>query len=1080
MDDRSRRVIATDFEHTLLVEAGAGSGKTTAMVSRIMQILIRGHADIREIVALTFTNEGAASLRGRILEELELAASSESYGAPGNTQELLNQEQLERIRNALQFLPLAHVTTIHGFCVSILKERPVEVGIDPKFDLNTEGNVIPVFDDAWLRFLMMCATTQHPFLRWALDQGVDIDEVYEIALIRSSHPDLVLHTAPVEPVTDKEIAGAFLEASRLIDRIEEHLPVLERDKESAAKEKRLEFVRLMLRRRNSCAPVTRQRSMFEPVEFLHRWPDKLKVIAEPLKELETLCTEMARRMGDEQHAKIAIFVEEFIVWFDAHKKSTSSLYFDDLLFFTREVLRKNREVRSYCKKRYRYLFIDETQDTDPLQTEIVFFLSERAGDFAESWSDVRLHPSKLFLVGDPKQSIYKFRRADIAMYEQAKEIIVGQGGKIISLQKNFRSAAPIITFVNEHFVKSFAGNGLEQERRFQPAYEELIPGAARQSNLPHHIFSITSPDTGKAGSKDTYLRYEAGKIIAFIRKITGEGGPSIVDGRSGEQRPVSFRDIMILMRAMTDVEIYEQLLESADIPHYQVGGKTFFMTEDIRGLVFCLQAIDDPTDTMSLFGALRSPVFGFSDQEIFTHVQQHHRFHLFSTGEEETGELSVALRILRGLHYQRERLKPSGTLKEVFNASGLPHVVMMEPNGSQKSARYFRLLELLYELESDRTLTFRAVINSLSRIMELDDPQLANVTIVKSAENAVKITTIHKAKGLEAPVVILANGKTSFRKTIPSSFVLRESGKIVVPFQKVGGFYGLQVEQLLLEEEEKEKCEEERLRYVAATRARDMLVVCVPSVEEGQNTFLGKFAGSLVNNQLVEPVSDMAGPTVAGQSGRRINLEKEISSAIAESDRRRGMVHASLTERSSCFVNVHDLMQADPDLFKTRHISRGKGFGRVLHRMMQAHVENETFDPGTLLALWMEDESVPVRHREDLMRVYETFSQSRHVVAAKASPRKYCEWEFFVKRGERIFNGVVDLVYATHDGTWVIVDYKTDDISVKTRRDRLVSFYEQQLNVYAESFQAITGQRVGMTVIVFEGEECGRVLAEAH
>jgi ATP-dependent helicase/nuclease subunit A len=1066
-DEKSRHRILSDFQTTLFVEAGAGSGKTTAMVSRIMKIIVTGLADIREIVAITFTNEGAASLKSKILQELEVAADRGAYAPPGSTAGMLMPEQLERVRKAMHYLPLAAFSTIHAFCLSMLKERPVEAGIDPKFDMNTEGNVIPPLAPAWMAYLLECARQNDPFMKFALGNGVDLDAVGEMARIRCANPDLTLYHEDAPAVTAAEVKKAFTRAEELVQTMHDNIGVIESDRPSGARDRRLEFVRGAHRRISSARVSGRLLETLIAMKVHDNWPQKLYLHGKAAAELSDICEDIHLRHANHLHHHCALFVGKFVEWFERYKRTTSSLYFDDLLFMTREMLRTNREVREYFKRRYRYLFIDETQDTDPLQTEIVFFLSEKDDQFATCWAEVQLAPSKLFVVGDPKQSIFKFRRADITMYEEAKDIVRRQGGEVLYLERNFRSAPAIIEFVNRHFEDSFNEFRMEQDLKIHPMYVPLTVGVDRYSKLPSHVYAVTSPDRGNVGRRDL-LALEGEKVISFIRHITAPGSPKIYDPAEQQHRPVRLSDIMILMRIMTDVGVYEQMLEDADIPHYQVGGKTFFITEDIRGLVFALQAIDDPTNTMALFGALKSPVFGFSDQALFEFVSTGRRLSVFAVKDDtQTDAVSVVLRLLRSLHYRRERLLPSGVLKEVFNASGLCHAVMTEANGPQKSARYFRLLELVYEIEADRPLSFRSVVDRLLQVMDLDDPQLANVTLERSVQNAVKITTIHKAKGLEAPVVILANSGYKSRKPDPDSVVLRDEGKIVIPYSKVGGFYSKDRAALLKFEAARERCEEERLRYVAATRARDMLVICVPSAEQGQETFNGYLAPSLMLNPLVQPVKVQELPEQTPLPGRSVDLQQVFDNAKAEQKKGVEELGNAVSTLASPFVSVHEVMEVDESVFKMKRISRGKAYGNVLHRIMQHYVSVEAFDVEAILDEWMEQEGLPRRYRNDLLSSFNSLQQHPRVVEARSSAERYCEWEFFVNRDGRIINGVIDLVYRNPNGEWVIVDYKTDDVTDPERKTKLDELYGRQLAEYAHAFEGIIGVEVSRTELVY-------------
>jgi ATP-dependent helicase/nuclease subunit A len=775
---------------------------------------------------------------------------------------------------------------------------------------------------------------------------------------------------------------------------------------------------------------------------------------------------------------MAGFVMEFEAFFVRHRKATSSLEFEDLLFLARTMLRDNPGVREYFKRTFKYLFVDETQDIDPLQTEVVFFLSEQREMAASSWTDVRLEPGKLFMVGDPKQSIYKFRRADITVYAQAKECVEKQGGRVLTLDRNFRSAAPIIGFVNDHFQVSFGLFAEEMRDRLQPSYTPLQPAALRQSGIEAHVYVITSPDSSRKVGRLEALDIEITRLISFLVTLTSPAGPKVTDAATGKERTVEFRDVMVLMKTFTDVEVFARKFELAGIPYQEVGGKTFFVSDDVRGMVFALKAIDDPTDTISLFGALKSPGIGVTDQELFDCVGGGKRLSIFTDVAELTGTLPAALMLFKTLHYTREKLRPSGVLKELLNVSGLCHVVLAEPNGLQKSAKYFRLLELLHEIESDQTRSFRSVVTALEAVMEMDDPQLANVTITPSGENAVKLTTIHRAKGLEAPVVVLANATITPRKVAPEGYVLRGEGKILIPYDRDGGFYSRDPDELLGWEERKEECEAERLRYVAATRARDILVVCIPSQGTIPESFNGRLGPTLLKSNAVERVEEKE--TQAAQAkagGRAVDLSLVLAQAREAGEKQRQLLRAHQEEMPSPFVSVHDIMEIDPDLFKVKRKSRGKGYGIVLHKVMQLHVMDPSFRWESVLDQWMEEEDVPRRFRDDMLRSLAALASHPHVISARQSGEKHCEWEFFTRTGEHILGGVIDLVYKGGDGSWTIVDYKTDDVSTPARRQALDALYGKQLDAYAAAFERIAGGRVTHRAIIYSEEEAGEEAA---
>ncbi len=1070
-DAKSRSAVVTELDTNLFVDAGAGSGKTSAMIARVMMLLIRGLADVREIVAITFTNEGAASLKSRIQYELEKSSLEGSYAPPGGDYIMLLDEERERIQQALTFLPLAPFNTIHGFCVTLLQERPVEAGIDPRFEMNTEGNIIPTLTHAWKKFLFNAAEKNHPFLRYALERGIDLSTVEDMIRLRCANPDLEIYAEECDELSHGEIEKRYLEVQELVKGLYAKVDILRREINTKVGRDRVAFVESIY------AACETSKSPDNQLQFLLReqkspsWKKQsLRPFEEKVAKIAEIRTRTQKQTNDAYHSRIVAFIEEFVAWFYPHKRRTSTLDFDDLLFFTRNLLKDNPEVREYFKGRFKYLCVDETQDTDPLQTEIVFFLAEENGVTAKQWNEVSLREGKLFLVGDPKQSIYKFRRADIQMYEEAKKIVRKQGGKLLTLERNFRSSGPIIDYVNGHFTSSF--QRLEQHRAqgIHPEYVPLTAGSPHAAQVAHHVYEVQTPLMGKAANRIEYYEQESGSVVSFIQWLVGSSGPKINDALSGTTRPIVLKDIMVLMRSTTHYGSFDRSLEDAGIPHFQVGGKAFFDSEDVRGLVFALRAVDDPTNTVALFGALKSPVFGFSDQDVYDFVSSGRRLSLFSSRENESTGVNDALQFLRTLHRRKDSLGASGVVKQIFNQTGMCHIILTEPNGLQKSAKYFRFLELVHDVERDQKLSFRGVVESVGRIMDMDDPQLANVTISPSGENAVRVSTIHRAKGLEAPVVILADGHSREYKRRTDCIVLRDRGKIIIPFGSNGGFYSLEREKLESLEDHREMCESERLRYVAATRARDILAICVPSPEEGQDTFLGQFASNSLNPS-VETFAKREEKRVAEKKRKTtVDLTSIFTTAMKVREGNWKNVRTRMERTNSPFVGVHDSMEVDETLFQRGQKSKGKAFGRILHRIMEKYIANKEFEIDGVLDQWMEEEEVRKSLRSDILYSFEGLKMHPQIKEAMTSSQRYTEWEFFLQREQEILNGVIDLVYTTKNGSWRIVDFKTDDTSDKSRKKELDALYQKQLSLYAEAFEEVTGNKVHDGTIIYTEE----------
>jgi ATP-dependent helicase/nuclease subunit A len=786
-------------------------------------------------------------------------------------------------------------------------------------------------------------------------------------------------------------------------------------------------------------------------------PKKLDEYHDLLTQAETILDKIQKDYFDYIHYKSVRFIKDFERYYTEYRKVNSKLSFNDLLFMSSRLLRDNIEVRNYFKRKYKYIFIDETQDTDPMQTELVFFLAEKMKSKAKKWDEVILEPAKLFMVGDPKQSIYKFRRADIKIFNQAKYIINHQGGLILTLNKNFRSDKNIIDFVNVHFAGSFKAFAGAIKNGYQAEYIPIETGKKSKSKVEENIFRIEV-------EKENKIEDEALKIISVIQRIVGKVEYQIFDEDLKQSRKIKYSDIVMLSRTQTNISEFVRLFEAANIPNVIVGGRTFFDTEDIRGLVFSLQAIDDPNNSIALFGALKSKLFNLSDRDLLEYVSRNYKLSYFQHSEEESIIYHI-LAFFKMMHYRKNSLKPSDILKQIFDTTGICHIALTEVNGMQKTARLYRLLELVYEIESDTTLSFHEIINQLIDMMDTDDPRLANINISSYGADAVKIMTIHKSKGLEAPVIFIIDSHKGEKSYAPSYYAIREKNGIIIPYKETGGFYSLDREIIIENEDLRENCETERLRYVASTRAKNILAICVP---EEKDSFNGSFDSTLKDLNSIINIEARPIERTTKKKKQDIDIKPIFEKYNKEKEASIVALNNVLREHSSPFTNVHQEMDYDfKDYASGKYKSRGVEFGNMIHRLMEKYIIEPDFNFNAVYDDWMEEESLDNKYKTDVVLSFEKLRMNPLVKEALFSEKKYSEWEFYIKKNDKIIAGVIDTVYKAPNYTWVILDYKTDDISNPKRKAKLTTLYQKQLNIYKNCFEELTGNKVERGEIVW-------------
>ena len=476
-DVEARRRAARELTTTFLVEAGAGTGKTTVLLTRLLSLLRSGRSRVDRLAAITFSEKSAAEIRVRLRAELELALAGP-----------LTEEEYTNLRNARWQLDRAQITTVHAFCAALLRERPVEARVDPYFSTLSQFEANLVQTEVWREWLAQEMDRSPTVLKQALRAGLTLTHIETLRNFVLEHRDcLTLLPAPVpSPLAELHATVPQLLAQLCCrksscrtsaDRAFAHIQRLEtlvpKDEDLGSWEQFLlhEPHDIVASANSGTKANWRPASALDEVRILFR-------------QLAELYTEARSRWFHNLSIGLVQWLEGYLQTYSEKKREQSQLDFTDLLLVTRDLVKTNLDVRRYFQRRFDCLLVDEFQDTDPLQAEIVFFLAEQEPRASE-WMDVTLRPGKLFLVGDPQQSIYRFRRADLEVYSQVRTAIARQGAVLI-LENNFRTRAPVLDWMNDTFASAFAGT-----RSDQPTYQPLL--ATRKEVTGRELIAVPIP-----------------------------------------------------------------------------------------------------------------------------------------------------------------------------------------------------------------------------------------------------------------------------------------------------------------------------------------------------------------------------------------------------------------------------------------------------------------------------------------------------------------------------------------------------------------------------------------------------------
>jgi ATP-dependent helicase/nuclease subunit A len=831
VDQVERQRIRTSLDETLVVEAAAGTGKTSELVARLVNVLAEGRGTVQTIAALTFTEKAAGELKLRLRAGLEQERERAAEGS----------SRRARLEDAIAHLEEARVSTIHGFCNDLLHERPVEARADPGFEVLAEPEAEALYRRAFDAWLAEKLEAPPEGLRRALRRrsfdGDPVDRLrragWQVAGWRDFRAPWQRRPFDRDAAIDALVArvhglhARVATCSATADRLYADLWPLRRLSEDIGTRERAaprdhDAIEAAL------IDLFRERDFKSPRQGTERnyrrgftRDQVLAAHAELVAALEAFAREADADLAALVHQEVLETVDRY----EELKTRAASLDFVDLLLRARDLVRDRREVRADLQRRLTHVFVDEFQDTDPLQAEIVLLLA--ASDPAVSrWQDVVPAPGKLFIVGDPKQSIYRFRRADVGTYQAVKDLLVARGAACVYLTTSFRSIPSIQHLVNAAFAPVMTEDHLALQAAHVPLarYREELPGQPGIVVLP-----VPKPYGRNGAFAKTAVNESLPDAVgAFVDWLLKESGWKVTEReRPGEALPISARHVCLLFRHFTSfgadtTRPYVEALEARGIPHLLVGGRSFHLREEVESLRTALAAVEWPDDELSVYATLKGSLFAIGDEELVEYRQRFRRLHPYRLPREEVDAhlkpVVDALALLRSLHGLRNYRPVEETVNRLLTATRAHATFVLRPWGEQALANVLRVAELARTYEAAGSISFRGFVERLREEAEGEAPE---APIVEESSEGVRIMTVHKAKGLEFPVVILTDITTGIAGH-PGRYVDAGRGLCAL---RLGGWQPWDLIEHEADELSRDRAEGVRVAYVAATRARDLLVV---------------------------------------------------------------------------------------------------------------------------------------------------------------------------------------------------------------------------------------------------------------
>jgi ATP-dependent helicase/nuclease subunit A len=1075
-DTHIRKRIAEELDRNFLVEAAAGTGKTTSMVNRMVALIATGQCRIQQLAAVTFTRKAAAELRDRFQAELRQRAVQQQENkaaVPAETR---------RLAEAADYANQAFVGTIHSFCAALLRERPIEFGVDPGFRELDETEELKLREQAWHENIADLMASEDPLLA----------KLQELNLERSALKDCYDRFIEYRDIEDwpcsipdkidlDELKG---EVQAYIDDMRQLLPYFPSDRGKDKLMDRYEtIVRASARGGQSLGNFFALLERFDTGagERQMDWPKKETVGIDKLGRRERdrweefRETHVSRAMTywcRLRYSFVVDFVRRAVKTYERRKLAGGGIDFQDLLLTVARGLRVRPELRRYFQNRYSHLLVDEFQDTDPIQAEMMLYLTAANADETD-WAQCVPKPGSLFLVGDPKQSIYRFRRGDIVTFNRVKEIIQSAGGERLALSKNFRSRDVLIQWNNRIYREKFEQTATD----YSPVAEDMLCGREDKHSpqtdavVLSGVYRLELPTDATI---DSVHQQEAESIAKLIRHAI-DSGKQIHRTHSDKHLRTNVRagDFLIVPWGKKCINRIVAAMEAYDLPYEVSGGNPLSHNAQLTVLIDCLRAIDDPSNPVPYLAVLRG-FFGLSDRDLHlfkhaggsfnyaAHIPTELDDSLASRFQRITAQFQAYQRWLRSLPY-------AAAVTRIAEDLGLFAAAAASAEGNMQTGGLFKAIEWLRQQSWDFD-SATDLIQFLEEIVATQDTD--GCPALPSDENVVRIMNLHKAKGLEAPIVFLADTTGKYRGEVRSHMNRRGTHPvgymgITTKYKVKDNFYKTKEiatpdnwTTLQAEEQRFLDAEANRLLYVATTRAGCALIVS--TAKDNSNW------GSLY--PYLQDAPAIAVPDISAAAGQQTSFAKGDSASSPTPATPITTKWSTALEPSYAVTTAKKL--------GLKGVSRptwetsgdyGHQWGSAVHELLEICTKSPGVDLRPTALRLTEDYNLATDRIEELCATVQSVTQSDIWSRAQSSHRCYSELPFETLLTNdagfpTIIRGVIDLIFeetATDSSPsgWVIVDYKTDDIQT-TDIPAAINYYRNQLTQYAQSWCNITGNVV--------------------
>ncbi len=1017
------------IDRNVAVNAGAGTGKTKVLTERYIHILENGNLEmgkeVESIIAITFTKKATGEMKERIREEIKKRFAED-----------------KKWRRYYRDMEKANISTIHSFCGNILKDNALEAEIDPMFTVLDDNDGDLLLEETIIELLTM---------------GIEKDENIYNMIRLFGKDDLTKIVLEIKGIYYKirTVGYTFEEVKDMtlksIDSIQVNLDDIQSIKDN--------FIYLMDKsRKGSKIQKLKTKdtwirfykdeySQDELVPILEYLLDNIGTNskeADRIEKLEALINEILM-VKEKQYRWVYETILKLLIQVDkryARKKDElGALDYDDLQILVLKLL-EDESIRQKYQGKFKYIMVDEFQDTNELQKKIFYKLCTK---------DKILDRSNLFIVGDPKQSIYGFRGADLEVFYSVMDDI----GNVINLEKNFRTVDTIITVVNDLFEK-LMGNRYNALKSYHVSNNKIDVEILEKEDL------MVPPNIG---NRDYNTYYESRLIASRIKELVGKG-------------QFNYGDFALLFRATTTDHIYEEALREYGIPYYNIGGKGFYQSQEIIDLLNGIKTISNRYDTIATIGFLRGPMIGLSDKTIYWLLRYKENSLIHTLGmdipyieKKEKEKASKAEKLLKKLMVKKDLYGVYPLLNELIHEIYYLESLLLYQGGRQLVSNVYKFLEIARKFDKELAGSLEDFIDYIEKLKHTDESQ---AKIEGEDADVVKIMTIHKSKGLQFPVVVIPQMARGFNYQQPSILFNKDKG-IGLKYDDTPPFYNSMKDCIRTKDDEENK----RILYVAMTRAEKRLIIG----NQGKNSGFKKFIKDLIDIDSVEIIDE-------------INSYEDEKKAIKLIDNKLFCIKSF---DSNKFPLITDELKYNRKSLTSFNISQYMEFNRCKRRFFMKYYKKFPIDgvriyengeevmstalkpvtKGSLVHKFCECYKSSMKPRNLMERVTNSFGiEYNDELSKELMPyienylkyykedydKVYIEKNFYLRIEDVYIHGIIDKINIKN-GKAEIIDFKTNKICGNKRN--LLKTYEPQLQFYTNAFQKITNIEVEKASILF-------------